>query len=192
MIVKRFQNHVAESRIALPLTGVYAFLVCAAGGLFADKLWLQFGLLAISSFLIMLLNNSNALIRIYSRMVSCSFLALAVMSHFLFVDIRCGIVQSCFISFYLFLFSAYQDNRAIGRVLCFHDAWHSKRVLCTDSLSCARSMDIVVYKYNDKKPQSLFCFDFRNSGALLVCWCLLHILRTNGLHSKPFPGAHSV
>lgn len=25
MIVKRFQNHVAESRIALPLTGVYAF-----------------------------------------------------------------------------------------------------------------------------------------------------------------------
>lgn len=116
MIVKRFQNHVAESRIALPLTGVYAFLVCAAGGLFADKLWLQFGLLAISSFLIMLLNNSNALIRIYSRMVSCSFLALAVMSHFLFVDIRCGIVQSCFISFYLFLFSAYQDNRAIGRV----------------------------------------------------------------------------
>ena len=116
MIVKRFQNHVAESRIALPFIGVYAFLICAAGGLFADKLWIQFGLLALSSFLIMVLNNTNALIRIYSRMVSCSFLALAVMSHFLFIDIRCGIVQSCFIAFYLFLFSSYQDNRAIGRI----------------------------------------------------------------------------
>ena len=62
------------------------------------------------------LNNVNALIRIYSRMVSCSFLVLAVMSQYLVVDVRCGIVQACFIAFYLFLFSAYQDNRAMGRV----------------------------------------------------------------------------
>ena len=116
MIVKRFQNRAAESRVALPLTGAYAFLVCTAGGLFADHLWVQFALLAVSSFLMMELNNANALIRIYSRMVSCSFLVLAVMSRFLFVDVRCGIVQSCFIAFYLFLFSAYQDNRAVGRV----------------------------------------------------------------------------
>ena len=34
MIVKRFQNHVAESRIALPFIGVYAFLIFAAGVLF--------------------------------------------------------------------------------------------------------------------------------------------------------------
>lgn len=116
MIVKRFQNRVAESRIALPLTGVYAFAVCALGGLFTEQLWVQFVLLAVSSFLMMELNNVNALIRIYSRMVSCSFLVLAVMSQYLVVDVRCGIVQACFIAFYLFLFSAYQDNRAMGRV----------------------------------------------------------------------------
>lgn len=116
MIVKRFQNHVAESRIALPVTGVYAFAVCALGGLFTEQLWVQFVLLAVSSFLMMELNNVNALIRIYSRMVSCSFLVLAVMSQYLVVDVRCGIVQACFIAFYLFLFSAYQDNRAMGRV----------------------------------------------------------------------------
>lgn len=102
--------------MALPVTGGYALLVCALGGLFADQLWIQFALLAVSSFLMMELNNANALIRIYSRMVSCSFLALAVMSHFLFIDVRCGIVQACFIAFYLFLFSAYQDSRAVGRV----------------------------------------------------------------------------
>lgn len=116
MIVKRFQNRVAESRIALPVTGVYAFAVCALGGLFTEQLWVQFVLLAVSSFLMMELNNVNALIRIYSRMVSCSFLVLVVMSQYLVVDVRCGIVQACFIAFYLFLFSAYQDNRAMGRV----------------------------------------------------------------------------
>lgn len=116
MIVKRFQNRVAESRIALPVTGVYAFAVCALGGLFTEQLWVQFVLLAVSSFLMMELNNVNALIRIYSRMVSCSFLVLAVMSQYLVVDVRCGIVQAFFIAFYLFLFSAYQDNRAMGRV----------------------------------------------------------------------------
>ena len=116
MIVKRFQIRVAESRIALPVTGVYAFAVCALGGLFTEQLWVQFVLLAVSSFLMMELNNVNALIRIYSRMVSCSFLVLAVMSQYLVVDVRCGIVQACFIAFYLFLFSAYQDNRAMGRV----------------------------------------------------------------------------
>lgn len=116
MIVKRFQNRIAESRIALPVTSVYAFLVCAAGGLFAEHLWTQFALLAVSSFFMMELNNANSLIRIYSRMVSCSFLVLAVMSHFLFVDVRCGVVQACFVAFYIFLFRAYQDNRAVGRI----------------------------------------------------------------------------
>ena len=116
MIVQRFQNRGAESRIALPVTGVYAFAVCALGGLFTEQLWVQFVLLAVSSFLMMELNNVNALIRIYSRMVSCSFLVLAVMSQYRVVDVRCGIVQACFIAFYLFLFSAYQDNRAMGRV----------------------------------------------------------------------------
>lgn len=116
MVTKRFQNIVAESRMALPITAAYACIMCVAGGLISSHLWIQFGLLAVTSFLMMELNNTNALIRIYSRMVSCSFLVLAVMSHFLFVDIRCGVVQACFVAFYLFLFSAYQDKRAVGKV----------------------------------------------------------------------------
>lgn len=113
---KRFQNYVAESRISLPTTGIYAFIVCLLGGLLGNHLWIQFALLVISAFLMMELNNSNALIRIYSRMVSCSFIALAVMAYFLFVDIKCGIVQTCFIAFYLFLFTTYQNSSSVGRV----------------------------------------------------------------------------
>ena len=116
MIVKRFQNRVAESRVSLPLAGVYAFVVCVLNGLFAERLFLQFSLLAVSSFLMMELNNANALIRIYSRMVSCSFLVLAVMSRFLFVDTMCCVVQMCFIAFYLILFSVYQEKSAVGSI----------------------------------------------------------------------------
>ena len=116
MLKKRLQNRVAESRMALPIAGIYALVVCLMGGVWSQQMWLQLGLLALSSFLMMELNNANSLIRIYSRMVSCSFLFLAVMSYFLFPDIKCGVVEICFISFYIFLFNAYQDKRAIGSI----------------------------------------------------------------------------
>lgn len=116
MLRKRLQNRIAESRIALPLTAVYALVVCVAGGLFEQGHWLSFLLLAMSSFLMMELNNANALIRIYSRMVSCTYIMLAVMAHFLFADVANGVVQLCFVSFLLFFFHAYQDKRAVGHV----------------------------------------------------------------------------
>lgn len=116
MEIKRFQNRVAESRFALPIVAVYGLLVCMAYGLLTQQLWQQFVLLATSAFLMMELNNANALIRIYSRMVSCSFLVLALLSCQSFVDVKCGVVQLCFIAFYLFFFHTYQDKRAVGRI----------------------------------------------------------------------------
>lgn len=116
MIVKRFQNRVAESRFALPVVAVYGGIICIAYGLLAQQLWPQFALLAASAFLMVELNNANALIRIYSRMVSCSFLVLALLSCQTFVDLKCGVVQLCFIAFYLFFFHTYQDKRAVGRI----------------------------------------------------------------------------
>lgn len=116
MYIKRFQNRVAESRYSLPVVGLVVLLFCLMGGMFSDGKWLQFALLALSSFLMMELNNVNALIRIYSRMVSCSYLVLAVMSYFLFEDIRCCILSVCNIAFYQFFFSSYQDKNAVGRI----------------------------------------------------------------------------
>lgn len=106
----------AESRAALPCTAVYALLVCLCCGFFEQQLWWQTGVLVVSSFLMMELNNANALIRIYSRMVSCSYLVLVVMAHFLLVSLPCGVEQLFFIAFFLFLFRAYQDKRATGTV----------------------------------------------------------------------------
>lgn len=116
MSIKRFQNKIAESRIALPVTAVYAFLVCLCCGFWEQQMYWQFAVLAVSSFLMMELNNANALIRIYSRMVSCSFIVLVVMAKFMLVSLPCGVEQLCFIAFFLCLFKAYQDKRAIGLV----------------------------------------------------------------------------
>lgn len=112
MSKKRLQNRIAESKLALPLTVVYAVLVCLVHGLFTSQSWFQVGCLMFSTYLMVGLNNINALIRIYSRMVSCSFLFLSVMASFLLPSIPGAVVQLCFIAYYLCVFHAYQDRQS--------------------------------------------------------------------------------
>lgn len=112
--MKRIQNHVAESRMALPLTAVYAILVWLGCGLLTQQWWIQLACFAVSTFLVMVLNNNNVLLRIYSRMVSCSFLVLSCTACFLFSDIKGGFVQFCVIAAYIILFHCYQDKQTPG------------------------------------------------------------------------------
>ncbi len=101
----------------MPLTLVYALLVWVAGGLADNRLmWVPFGCMILSAYLMMELNNINVLIRIYSRMVSCSFLLLTAMAAMTFYDMQGSIVQLCMISFYMAVFQAYQDKEAPGWV----------------------------------------------------------------------------
>ena len=111
---KRTQNCIAESRITLPLTIVYGLVMSILYGAWVQNLWVQTIILAISTLLMAELNNSNSLIRIFSRMVSCSFLFLSVMSIFLLHSMQATIVQLCFIAFYLSFFKAYQNPKATG------------------------------------------------------------------------------
>lgn len=114
--MKRIQNRIAESRFALPATAAYALLVCLANGLVEQGLWVQLALLAASTLLMVELNNANALIRIYSRMVSCSFLVLSSMATFLFPSIDGAVAAMSLIVFFLIIFHAYQDNTSTGWV----------------------------------------------------------------------------
>lgn len=116
MIRKRLQNKVAESRFALPVTAIYATLAWLAGGLAGNGMYIQFALFAASAFMMMMLNNHNSLIRIYSRMVSCTFLVLTAMAAFLFDRYEPFAVQMCMTVFYLAFFSCYQDKSARGRM----------------------------------------------------------------------------
>lgn len=114
--MKRIQNRIAESRWSLPATALYGLLVCLVAGLFAVDHLLEFVLLVIATLMMVELNNSNSLIRIYSRMVSCSYLVMTTMASFLLSSPEAGMVQVAFIAFCLLIFKAYQDKDAAGWV----------------------------------------------------------------------------
>lgn len=115
MIVRKYvQNIVAGSRLTLPVTIVYTIGIWLLCGLLTTNLWLQFACFGITSYLMMVLNNQNALIRIFSRMVSCAFLVLSCAASFLFYDIRGDIMQMLVVAAYLLLFQSYQNRESVG------------------------------------------------------------------------------
>ena len=60
------------------------------------------------------LNNTNALLHIYSRMVSASFLALTCTAVFLFPSLRSSLCMLSFILFCTIIFHTYQDKESPG------------------------------------------------------------------------------
>ena len=112
-MTKRAQNRVAESRFTLPTVLAYAVAVWLAGGL-QQGLWVQFACFLASVLLMVELNNSHALLRVYSRTISCSLAVLLCAGNFLFGSIDGAIVQLCVIVAYLTVFRTYQDKAAVG------------------------------------------------------------------------------
>lgn len=129
--MKRLQNIASESRLTLPLLAVYAALAWLAGGLAAGGLWVQFACFAASTYLMVELNNANALIRVYSRMVSGAFLVLSCAAPFLFASTGGNAAELFAIASLAALFRSYQDKEAAGKVFA--------AFLClgTGSLFCA-------------------------------------------------------
>ena len=84
-------------------------------GIFERQLWLQFFVFVSTVYLIVEMSNSNALLRIRSRMVSCSFLALSCTVSFLFEYPETQIISLCFTLTCSLLFMSYQDETAVGK-----------------------------------------------------------------------------
>lgn len=93
---------------------VYAAIVWLASGLIGGEWWIQFFCFVLAAFLMMELNTIHALIRIYSRMVSCVFIMLLCMLCFLFSSIPGAITQVCVIAAIMLLFNGYQDKTSTG------------------------------------------------------------------------------
>ena len=115
-MTKRLQNTIAESRWALPIVSIYSLAACLITGMVTQTMGLQLAMLTISAYMMVELNNVNSLIRVYSRMISSSFLVMTVMSLFLFKSVTTGFVQLCAISSLVLLFRTYQEQNATGRV----------------------------------------------------------------------------
>jgi len=110
---RRAQNIIAESRLLLPVMVCYSALVWFLAGMVEQRWYVQFAIFIVSAYLMIELNNKNALIRIYSRMMSTAFAALIVATG-LFASLSAAIVQLCFILYYSIAFTTYQDKDAPG------------------------------------------------------------------------------
>lgn len=98
----------------MPVMALYAVAVWVSCGLLTNILWLQFACFVVSSYLMVELNNSNALIRIYSRMVSCSFIVMMCMSTFLLQSDGAMFLSICMVTMFITMFMTYQDQQSMG------------------------------------------------------------------------------
>jgi len=111
---KLLQNRISESKWTMPVVSLYAAAVWLAADRLTGELLPQFVCFVASAFLMVLLNKQNALIRISTRMVSCSFIVLTCMMTWAFDSVAVAIVSLCVITNYLILFSCYQNSEAQG------------------------------------------------------------------------------
>lgn len=108
----------AESRFSLTVTALLCAAVWGAAIFFDHSIWPSLVCLIICTYLMVELNNTNALIRIFSRMVSCTFLALSTMCVFLYPSWIPMFIMLCVIAFYRLSFHCYQNNHSPGHI--FH------------------------------------------------------------------------
>ena len=114
--MKRIQNEIAESGLTLPVVAALAAILWIAKGGIAHQWWPQLACFALTVYLIVELSNSNALLRIRSRMVSTVFIVLSCTASFLFHSIAGNVLQLCLVASLLFWFQSYQDDKAAGKV----------------------------------------------------------------------------
>lgn len=114
--MKRLQNHIAESTLTLPVMAGVTLLVWLLAGLVSRELWAQLAFFAATVYVVVELSNSNALLRVRSRMVSAVFMALSCTACFLFSSLPGFIVQLCMVLALQLLFHTYQSPQALGRI----------------------------------------------------------------------------
>lgn len=100
----------------LPFAAVYGIVIWLLAGLVAHHWWLQLCCFAVSTYLMVQMNNAHALIRIYSRMVSVTFIFISCAACFLFGSLSGAVMQMLLIASLLLLFTAYQDTHSSGRI----------------------------------------------------------------------------
>lgn len=116
--MKRLQNRIAESGTALPIAAVYAIGIWAIamfGGSPTLFAWPQMVCYAAASYMMVELNNSNALIRVRSRMVGATFIILSCLYVNGFQSLLGALGLVGIIATILQLFTTYQDKQAAGK-----------------------------------------------------------------------------
>jgi len=115
--MKRLQNKIAEHGMTLSVAVCYTVGVWILAGGIQKQWWLQLLCFAASTVLVAVINDTNALLRVRSRMVSCTFLVLSAAVPFVFISLQGSFVQLCAVVSNLILFHSYQDKLSHGWTL---------------------------------------------------------------------------
>lgn len=118
MYTHSYRNSIATSTFTLPLMAVLTFVGWMLPDMADVMLWLGLAVTGVTAYLIMELNNRNALLRIRSRMMSVTFLALMLICPALHTWSWEAIPTLCLMLGYFMLFSSYQKVRPEGYI--FH------------------------------------------------------------------------
>lgn len=113
---KRLQNSIAESRFLFPFMGVAIVVVLTLADGFSNSKWLSALLLAVTTYLLAELNNRQTLLRIYSRTVSCTFIALLCMMPSLAGNLQFAVVALSITLFFTLTFTTYHTHWAVGSI----------------------------------------------------------------------------
>lgn len=112
--MRRLQNRIATSRLSLPVTALCGLALWGVLLLVSPGLWPGLLIFIASVCLMVELNNRNALMRQYSRMVSCAYVAMMMMCPWLLADTRVMAVQLCLLATLTLLFMSYQQPADLG------------------------------------------------------------------------------
>lgn len=114
--MRYFQNKVAESTWTLPFTVVYAVVVMLSAGVLTHFEWVCLPLLSLSVYMMLEMNNRNALLRVRSRMVSSAFLFLSLMCGSVNTDYSVALIQLSVVFSTFCLTITCQDRTRTGLV----------------------------------------------------------------------------
>ena len=113
--MKYLQNRIAESASLLPLTAAVSVLLLFVGGMPTAGAWTSLLCFALSCYLMIELSNSNALLRVRSRMVTSTFIFLSAAADCLVGSVQAALAQLFCIIALLILFTTYQEDDSVGR-----------------------------------------------------------------------------
>ena len=110
----QFQKIAAGSRLTFPVTVLYGVAIWLVAGTIQNQWWIQLGCFALAVYLMILLNNFNALTRVYSRAITSAFIVLSCAACFLFPSLNGNIATVGLLASLLTLFTTYQNRQATG------------------------------------------------------------------------------
>lgn len=168
--MRRFQNKVSESAVTLPFVAVTGIIVTIVAGMSAGcNYWLCAASLAISTILMMEMNNRNMLLRVRSRMVSCSYVVLTLMTATVSVDMNSALLQLCFSTLIFLLTISCQQKDSVGR------AFYAILLISTASFIWSKVLFLIpVVILLMIRP--LYCLSFRAVSAMVMAVLLPYII----------------